>query len=104
MIQTSIGVYRGQRHHIRERRRHPTQQRSPPNFQLHRRLIFHPHTSHLRRSGRSPPANGGYERTERSSSSRNGVPSEPDGDGDRPVEATGYHRRPKPWKLMTILS
>ncbi|KAK3430877.1 hypothetical protein EUGRSUZ_E02535 [Eucalyptus grandis] len=39
-----------------------------------------------------------------SSSSRNGVPSEPDGDGDWPVEATGYHRRPKPWKLMTILS
>lgn len=34
MIQTSIGVYRGQRHHIRERRRHPTQQRSPSVLHL----------------------------------------------------------------------
>ncbi|KAF8029317.1 hypothetical protein BT93_E1872 [Corymbia citriodora subsp. variegata] len=35
---------------------------------------------------------------------RNGQKQSPwrtDGDGDRPAEATGYHRRPKPWKVAT---
>ncbi|KAF8029254.1 hypothetical protein BT93_E1812 [Corymbia citriodora subsp. variegata] len=42
-----------------------------------------------------------YDTAELRRNGRKQSPWRTDGDGDRPAEATGYHRRPKPWKVAT---